>query len=688
MLSELKDIINEFQEESLELLNQMEDSLLAIQNNGMNDEDINSVFRAAHTIKGTAGMFKIGYLVDFTHVAENLLDNIRSNKTKINEEIINLLLQSKDHMFNLINHTVTTVGEGDLSEDLKDGSSTLITQLAKYIKEENGSTVKQAPQKQEVVVNPNEANWKISLFFTQEVYEHGMDPAHFIRFLNKIGKITDINTMLTDIPSLLELKPTSCYLSFEIILSTDKSQKEIEDVFEFVRDDCRIEIKKIENEPIVLSNNNNDDNTEDEEKVTKLELKSRERDKEAQTLVAKSLSIRVDAEKIDNLINLIGEMVIANANVIQKAIDLQDSELLESVSMVSRMLEEVRESAMKVRMVQIGDTFNRFKRIVHDVSAKLGKDIDLIINGGDTELDKTVTEKITDPLVHIVRNAIDHGIEGPEERIKKGKNPKGRLQLNAYHDAGTIAIEIIDDGKGLDEEKIISKAIEKGLIEDGLNIPQKEVFKLILEPGFSTASQVTDLSGRGVGMDVVKRNIEALRGNIEIRSEKNKGSSFIIRLPLTLAIIDGFLVKVGKIFYVIPLEMVVECIELTEEFKRDMHGNNYINLRGTILPLLDVRRYFDEEGEKVGRENIVVVQYAGQKFGLIVDELHGEFQTVIKPLGKIFRDLRGLSGATILGSGAVALILDIPVLTQAINAIIYNQSRANLGGRDDLKTVS
>jgi two-component system chemotaxis sensor kinase CheA len=332
---------------------------------------------------------------------------------------------------------------------------------------------------------------------------------------------------------------------------------------------------------------------------------------------------------------------------------------------------------MKIRMVQVGDTFTRFKRIVHDTSKALNKDISLIISGEDTELDKTVIEKISDPLVHIIRNSIDHGIESMEDRASSGKNKKGTIHLSAYHDAGTIVIEVKDDGKGLDSEAILTKALKNGIIteKEAEAMPENEIYKLIFKAGLSTAKEVTNISGRGVGMDVVRRNIEELRGTIEIDSKKGVGSTFAIRLPLTLAIIDGFLVKVGATNYIVPLEMIQECIELNESHKQTMNGNNYINLRNTVLPLLDVRQFFKEDDSEIERENIIVVQYAGKRIGLIVDELFGEFQTVIKPMGVIFEKLKGLSGATILGSGEIALIFDIPTL---VNYVIKLSTAENL----------
>jgi two-component system chemotaxis sensor kinase CheA len=337
-------------------------------------------------------------------------------------------------------------------------------------------------------------------------------------------------------------------------------------------------------------------------------------------------------------------------------------------------------------MVQIGETFTRFQRVVRDVSKELGKDITLIINGAETELDKTVVEKIGDPLMHLVRNSMDHGIEKAEVRAQRGKPLQGTIELNAYHDSGSIVIEVSDDGGGLNKDRILSKAIEKGIVPENHSLTDPEIYKLIFAAGFSTAEQVTNLSGRGVGMDVVRQNIEALRGTISIDSEAGVGSSMSIRLPLTLAIIDGFLVQVAQSSFVIPLDMVVECIELSADDRAQEDNRNYINLRGEVLPYIRLRDYFEIDkgfeigGEFSGRENIVVVRYAGVKAGIVVDTLHGEFQTVIKPLGKIFSHIRGIGGSTILGSGDVALIIDIAGLIAQVQN--YETQPVQLIGRD------
>lgn len=661
------DIAKEFREESLELLEAMESSLMSIRENGMDDEMINAVFRAAHTIKGAAGMYKLDFVVEFTHIAENLLDQVRNGKIEMTDELGELLLECKDHMQNLVEFAVATGNEEAPTRELTETTARLGEALCETLGEEM-----QSHGGADTAVNNSagsETNWTMRLAFGKEVMEQGFEPASFLAYLRRNSSAFESRVDTSAVPLIESLEPTACYVTFTIRFTTSMSREDILDIFEFVHDECTIDL----NEEVPALHAEVVTETVHKEEPKKISAQSANTQVQAQN----AYTIRVDAEKIDQLINQIGEMVIANANVVQQSIDMKNSELIESVSIVSRMLEDIRESAMQIRMVQIGETFNRFKRIVMDLSKKLGKEIELVIKGGETELDKTVTEKITDPLVHIIRNAIDHGIEAPENRGTK--NPRGTLLLNAYHDAGTVVIEITDDGKGLDEEVIYRKGIEKGIIEEGAHLSQQEIFKLILEPGFSTAPAVTDLSGRGVGMDVVKRNIEALRGNIEIKSRVGEGTSFIIRLPLTLAIIDGFLVKVGETFYVIPLDMVVECIELSEREKSEMHGNNYINLRGTILPLLNVGELFDEKKTADARANIVVVHYAGRRYGFIVDELFGEFQTVIKPLGKIFADLHGISGSTILGSGKVALILDVPMLVSYILSF--------KGGADEMKSA-
>jgi two-component system chemotaxis sensor kinase CheA len=562
-------------------------------------------------------------------------------------------------------------------------------------------------------------NWHISLRFARDVLRNGMDPLAFIRYLGNMGKIVHIAVLPDALPFAPDMDAESCYLGFEIDFHCDGIDKAaIEMVFEFVREDCSLRIlpphSRIE-EYVELINDLPEDKIRLGEllincgSLTKKELDEAlrlqalrvESGQEAapaetdavsqlgdilveqgmvqpelvdaalgkqkvakENKVQESKLIRIQADKLDQLINLVGEIVITGAAVSLLAQRSSDSALQEATSTLSRLVEEIRDGALQLRMVQIGETFNRFNRVVRDVSKELNKDITLVIGGAETELDKSVVEKIGDPLMHLVRNSMDHGIEQTELRLQRGKPAKGTVHINAYHESGSIVVEVGDDGGGLNRARIFAKALEKGLVTANQTLSDQEVYGLIFEAGFSTAEAVTNLSGRGVGMDVMRRNIEALRGTVEIDSREGVGTTVKIRLPLTLAIIDGFLMGVGSASYVVPLDMVMECVELSEAERYATRDSHYINLRGTVLPFIRLRDHFREQGKASRYEKIVVVQYGGQQAGLVVDELMGEFQAVIKPMGKFFSNLKGVSGSTILASGEVALVLEVSELIQ------------------------
>jgi chemotaxis protein histidine kinase CheA len=382
----------------------------------------------------------------------------------------------------------------------------------------------------------------------------------------------------------------------------------------------------------------------------------------------------VPAERLDALVDLVGELVIAGAAGSTLAERSRNAALIEATSAVARLVEEIRDTALQLRMVPIGETFGRFPRVVRDLARELGKEIELQLSGADTELDKSMVERVADPLMHLVRNAVDHGIEPAALRTARGKPPAGTVRLNAYHDSGSIVVEVSDDGGGLDRARIRRKAVEQGLLGAEQAVSDGELLQLILEPGSSTAEQVTSLSGRGVGMDVVKRNIEVLRGSVGIESQEGVGSTFRLRMPLTLAIIDGFLVQVGAAYHVLPLDLVVECVELTAAGRAESAGRNLINLRGQVLPFSRLREVFEADSPAPARENIVVVRYGSRRAGLVVDRLLGEIQAVIKPLSRFFSGIRGIGGSTILGSGELALILDVPALLQlAAEAEIHHR---------------
>ena len=708
--------------ESRELLQMMEDNLLQMESSGGDAETINAIFRAAHTIKGGAGVIECKFIVEFTHVLENVLDEMRAGAIIPDSGLIEVLLACSDHLGTLIGHI-----ENDTEPDaeVNQTSHSLREKLQHYL-------AKPPAEKKEVILSAEEVpagggemktdNWHISLRFGPNVLRKGMDPASFLRYLMELGRIVHLTTLPDAMPDADEMDPESCYLGFEISYQSDADKSKIESVFDFVRDDCVVHIwpphskladfiSAIETLPedtmrlgeilircgaltqnelaLALSTQSEQGKSSppapmigdvlvNQGAVTP-EVVAAAAVKQNRIIEKKTLEsqlIRVQAAKLDQLIDLVGEMVIASAGANMLARKSGETALAESTSVITMLVEQIRDSALQLRMVQIGETFTRFQRVVRDTSHELGKDIELVISGSEAELDKSVVEKLGDPLMHLVRNALDHGIEAPEVRSAKGKPAKGTLLLNAYHEAGAIAIEITDDGAGMNREKILGKAREREIIGPNQTLSDSEIYGLIFEPGFSTADKITNISGRGVGLDVVKRNITALRGSVEVESKEGAGSTFRIRLPLTLAIIDGFLVGVGKASYVIPLNTVEECIELSEKDRTETLRHQYINLRGEVLPFVRLREQFEIAEPAGRRENIVVVQYAGQKIGLVVDELMGEFQTVIKPLGSIFRHIKGIGGSTILGSGDVALILDVQSLVALTTA---QQNRLQVG---------
>ena len=714
----LDQALQTFIAEARELLQDMEASLLRLESDPSDTDTLGAIFRAAHTIKGSAGLFGLEPIVGFTHIVEDVLDRVRDGAVVICGELIALLLACGDHMQELVEVVAAQSAQLD--------AAALAREVG--LRERLGGYQGAAAPATSVVQRDGEALtrlggegdvaselWHISLRFGSEVLRNGMDPLSFLRYLNSQGAIVHITSLADAMPMAEAMDAEACYLGFEIDYQTTANKAAIAEAFEFVRDDCLIHIlpphskiteyiQLIENLPegahrlgelLVASGaltqqelenglreqcaNSAENNSASplgkiliEQRAVEPALVQAALDKQGQIQEQKnkeSRYVRVHADKLDELINLVGELVIAGAGASLLAQSVKHDALQEASSIVSGLVEEIRDAALRLRMVPIGDTFNRFQRVVRDVSHELGKDIELHISGADTELDKTVVEKIGDPLMHLLRNAMDHGIEAPEARQVAGKPGRGNLYLNAYHESGSIVIEIADDGAGLDRERILHKARERGLLADGVTPSDQDIYNLIFEAGFSTAATVTNLSGRGVGMDVVKRNITALRGSVELDSQPGAGTRVRIRLPLTLAIIDGFLVGVGQASYVVPLDMVQECLELSDEDRRASHERSYIDLRGEVLPLVFLRDHFNAGGSAGRRENVVVVRCAEHKAGLVVDELQGEFQTVIKPLGKLFSALRGISGSTILGTGAVALILDVPSLLVQVSQL-------------------
>lgn len=689
-----------FYEDATEQLQLMENALLEAKDGTDDNEKIGEIFRAMHTIKGTAGMFEFNHIVSFTHIAENLLDDVRAGNTKLDANLSSLFMNVKDNTQNMVE---CCVNNHDFSDELLQETENLQKELASFLNETVDEEIAIVEVlEEETLTSEDELLWHISLRFDEDFFTSGMDIISIFRFFNKMGEILINIPIISNIPNLEEINTLKTYIGFEFDFESECSKDDILEIFEFVEDDVDLfvfkhndinsllnllEHRKNENlKEILIENcsyNKESFNPQETTPITQEEIKQeiievktpstqvtinneiiKEESKSNAEITNKSFSLRVDSSKVDLLINKMGEMVIQNAKLMQIAEQNADEDLEEVSEGISLLLEEIREAVMNIRMVQVKDSFVKFKRIVNDTAKKLGKDIDFIIEGGDTELDKSVVEKLSDPLVHMLRNSIDHGVEMPDIREQKGKKAKGTVYLRAYPDSGSIIIEIQDDGAGINKDIVLQKAIENGVVDKNHKLSDKQIYKLIFEAGLSTASEVSDISGRGVGMDVVKRNIEELRGAIDVDSSENKGSKITIRLPLTLAIIDGFLVQAGDTKYIIPLDLISECMELTPECQTSIEGSSTINVRGEVLPLLDIRSFYNEKVINEIRKNVVIVKYGNYKVGLQVDELFGGQQTVIKPLGEIFENVPGISGGSILGTGDVALIFDIPRLLE------------------------
>lgn len=730
-----------FVQESEELLQEMEDALLMMEDDPDNSEHLNSVFRAMHTIKGSSGIFGLNFIVEFTHPIETELDKVRSAERELTPELIALLIQCKDHSSALVDFVAEDNGL-ELSADLKTRGSTLITALrveptlASESASSDANIIPHSESDQSVEKlfgeqAQSEQHWLISLDFKSDTFRNGFDPLSFLSYLSHLGQIIQLITLYRCEDSEEEMDPESCYLSFKIAFNSNASKAEISEVFEFVKDDCEVRIlaphsKHSEYAALLNEVSENESKplgemllcigalTESELnealQVQKFEEKDDSRQPLGEILVEQQVvdkgvvnealkkqavtrekiskearSIRVDAQKLGQLINLVGELVISSASLHTQIGQLKVPGLRDATSNMEMLVEEIRDTALQLRMVQIGDTFSRFKRVVRDVSKEMGKEINLVITGGESELDKSVVEKLNDPLTHLVRNSLDHGIELPAERLDSGKPAQGTLTLNAYHDSGHIVVEVADDGAGLDVAKIRAKAEAIGLVTAEQVLSRREELQLIFEPGLSTKKEASNLSGRGVGMDVVKRNIESLRGSIELDSEPGKGTRTTIRLPLTLAIIDGFLVGIENESYIIPLSMIQECVEFGAE---SLHPEkNYVNFRGEVMPYINLRQVFGlAPAQAEQRESLVVVRFGRMRAALVVDSLFGEQQTVIKPLGAVFQQLSGISGATVLGSGDIALILNIPELVD--KAIEHTNRRLTISGASVSESTS
>lgn len=707
-----------FFQESEEHIQNLESSLLKLEESPDDKELLNSIFRAAHTIKGSAGSIGLIAISDFTHLLETILDKLRNHEMQADSGLVNLLLQSVDCIKVMVKD-VKDEGEADSSI-----AESLRPRLEAVLGGSGGVTPPlQKPKTQNQAARPVDRLFDIKFEPDPLIMQKGMNPLNLIRALGTLGEILTVKLDASKVPNLTEMDPERLYLSWEILLLTKENRAAIESVFEFVRDDSQvavtllspaselelppheehdIEVKEVREamkeldsrSPKLLGNLLLKEGAVSEEQLASALTEQQSQKKVGEILVEnKAISddklkdvlkkqeairnteaptIRVDVDKVDKLMNLVGELVIIQSMLSQVTNNFAEKDLgrlQRAVGQLERNCREIQERVMSVRMLPIGNVFNRFPRVVRDISAERGKKAALLISGEETELDKTLIEKIADPLTHLIRNSVDHGIETPEERLSAGKPEVGKVWLSAFHQGGNVIVTVEDDGKGLDREKIVNKAVEKGLIANAEGMTDQEVYNLIFLPGFSTAEKVTEVSGRGVGMDVVKRNIEAIGGSVSIETEAGRRSRFVIKIPLTLAIIDGLTVTVGREIFIIPLTAIVESKRpKSDEVKHVKGEGEVINVRGHFVPLVRLYQFFGVETEETDptKALVVIVSADNKNYALLVDSLTGQQQAVIKSLGEGFRGIPGVAGATILGSGEVALIVDVPSIVKKV----------------------
>ncbi len=685
-----------FREEADELLVDLEAAMLELEESPDDRDCVDRAFRAMHTIKGSGAMFGFDKLAEFTHHLENAFDLVRSGELSITKDLINIGLDSGDHIRAMLD-------DKEPDPELEQQGASLLERLGALIPAV-GEVASKAEAQQQGAEDAKqvEADKKVDVTFririkpSKDTFANGMDPLPILRELHTLGPC-HVTTLLCDLPSLESLDPEQCYLSWDIVLTTDQQKTAIDDVFIFVSGDWDIRVDVIDDgndwsdtsadKPLGQILVEKGDATPEQVEQARAnqkrigEVLSEQEQVEADKVKAaleeqkvvkqvrserqekKSVAnVKVPADKLDTLMDLVGELVIAQARLNQSAGVIRNAALTSIAEDMERLTTELRDNTLGLRMLPIGTTFARFRRLVRDLSNELGKEIELITEGAETELDKTVIDKLGDPLVHLIRNSIDHGIESPEAREAAGKPKKGTVRLSAIHSESHVVIKIEDDGAGMNPEVLRAKGIERGLISEDANLSDHELFNLVFQAGFSTAKTISNVSGRGVGMDVVKRSIEALRGKVSIDSKLGEGSVVTVELPLTLAIIEGLLIAVGEDSYVIPLSLVEECIELSSDEVAQANGNRLIEIRGELVPYLRLRECFGASGKPPEIEQIVIIRNGDQRFGFTVDGVIGQHQTVIKALGKMYEGIKGLAGATILGDGAVALILDAPAL--------------------------
>ncbi len=653
-----------FLEEAREILVELEAALLALNESPGETELVGRAFRALHTIKGSGAMFGFETLASFTHNLETAFDSVRSGRLKVTPELINLSLSALDQIKAML----------DEASGGRPAQATVSDEILAMLQRLTGTSVQRrepaaapAAPTQAMTANGEAKDWKIRFCPGPEFMLNGSDPLRLLGELRQLGKL-QITASVAAVPPLAELDPERCYILWDMVLSTAAAREAIRDVFIFGEDRCEFTITPV---PDPAAKGGVVSTSTAQEKRSGYGRRSYDRPDSAS-------SIRVPAEKLDQFVNLVGELVTVQARLGEIATRNDDPDVAAVSEQVERLTSALRESSMSMRMLAIRPTFERFRRLVHDLARDLNKEVELTIEGAETELDKTVIDQLNDPLMHLVRNSMDHGVESPEVRVAAGKPRTATLCLSARHSGASVLISVSDDGGGIDAQAVRDRAVEKGLVAKDAQLTEEQIFALILAPGFSTAKQITDVSGRGVGMDVVRRNVDALRGTIEIASKPGGGTSVTLRLPLTLAIIDGLLVRVGDAYFVMPLAITVECIELTRKDIEKSNGKHISYVRGEIIPYIRLREFFDIRTERPEHEQIMVVETEAGRYGFVVDQVIGNCQTVIKNLGRFYRHVHVASGATILGNGTVALILDLNRLAQeAIQAMAVSARADN-----------
>lgn len=712
MAIDIGQFMQTFFEESLEGLDVMEAGLLALQPGVAADlEQINTIFRAAHSIKGGSGTFGFREVTGFTHVMETLLDQMRNGRLEVTGEAVNILLESVDCLREML---VTLREKADIDEERVEELRLQLEQLLTQNEAAMRSAAPVASSPQPRVSppaaplppeSPDALGWRIVFRPHLDLMHSGNDPVRIFRELSTLGELT-VWPDCRRLPTLADLKPEDCYLSWELELRGDAPREDVVEVFAWVEDECDLLIEPLIDsvsadwpelaaspeapkppespvppEPLTPPKPPETKSSTEEAHEGELVLERRQssdrRKVERRTpLAADSTSIRVSIDKVDAVINLVGELITTQSMLSALGTDFEMGrldKLHEALDQLDRNTRDLQEHVMRIRMLPVSSVFSRFPRMVHDVSEKLGKLVELRINGEQTEIDKTVIEKIGDPLVHLVRNSLDHGLEPPDERLRQGKSETGNVMLDAYHKSGSIFLEVSDDGRGLDREALVRKGLESGLLKTGEEYSDEQVFDLIFHPGLSTAKQISDVSGRGVGMDVVRRNIQDVGGNIQVASRTGQGTKITICLPLTLAILDGQLVTIGQDCYIIPLLSIIESVQARREMINRVAGKSEVlRFRGEHLPILRLYELFNTKSAVTDLEKglLVVVEADGRQVGLFVDDLLGQQQVSIKSLEKNFRRVPGVAGATILGDGRVGLILDISGLVRINNTVL------------------